>query len=124
MIGSILVFVFRELQECKQFVGLIETLRKYYPSSRPFRIGLDSQGRVPRITWVEAKRMLREELAITLTSDNEDLTCVFYDSRCSCFPTLFNNMTLVLGLKEKMPLDRQTCLPSSNSRYVCVNSTQ
>lgn len=75
MIGSMLVFVFRALQERKQFSTLIDTVKKYYPSSRPFRIGLDKQGKVPRITWMEAKRMLREELGFH-TSDKEDITCV------------------------------------------------
>jgi aspartyl/asparaginyl-tRNA synthetase len=72
-IGSMLVFVFRALQERKQFAALIETVKMYYPSSRPFRIGLDNQGKVPRITWMEAKRILREELGCN-TSNKEDFT--------------------------------------------------
>ena len=62
MIESMLVFVFRGLQERQQYSGLIEIVKELYPSARPFRIGLDKDGKVPHITFLEAKRILREEL--------------------------------------------------------------
>jgi len=74
LLGEMLVFVFRGLQERKQFAALLKTVQKFYPSSRPFRVGLDEKGRIPRITFPEAKRMLREELGFTDTDDNENFT--------------------------------------------------
>ena len=76
MLGSMLVFVFRALQERKQYATLLETVKRYYPSSRPFRIGLDEQGKVPRITFMEAKRLLREELGFLHSDDEENFTYV------------------------------------------------
>lgn len=62
MIESMLVFVFRGLQERKQYRYLTENVKRLYPSASEFRIGLDEHGKVPRITFMEAKRILREEL--------------------------------------------------------------
>jgi len=73
MLGDMLVFVFKGLQERKRNAALLETVRKYYPSSRAFQIGLDENGKVPRITFPEAKRILREELGFD-TDDNENFT--------------------------------------------------
>lgn len=69
LIESMLVFVFRNLQERKQYKQLIELVKKCYPSARPFQMGLGEHGNVPRITFSEAKRILREELG--LESDDE-----------------------------------------------------
>ena len=73
MIESMLLFVFRGLQERKQYRNLTKIVEKLYPSARQFRVGLDEQGRVPRITFLEAKRILREELGL-LTDDKKDFT--------------------------------------------------
>ena len=62
MIESMLVFVFRGLQERKQYRHLTEVVERLYPSAKQFRIGLDEHGKVPRITFTEARRILREEL--------------------------------------------------------------
>ena len=85
MLGSMLVFVIRALQERKQYAALLETVRRYYLSSRPFRIGLDEQGKVPRITFMEAKRMLREELGFH-TDDQENFTYVSGPRSAYVFP--------------------------------------
>jgi aspartyl-tRNA synthetase len=61
-IESMLVFVFRGLQERRQYRYLTEIVKRLYPTARQFRIGLDEYGKVPRITFIEAKRVLREEL--------------------------------------------------------------
>ncbi|KAK6071360.1 aspartate-tRNA ligase [Seiridium cupressi] len=68
MIESMLVFVFRGLQERKQYRHLVEVIQRLYPSARPFRIGLDGQGKVPRVSFFEAKRILREELGFDTDS--------------------------------------------------------
>ncbi|KAK2612472.1 hypothetical protein QQS21_001576 [Conoideocrella luteorostrata] len=73
LIESMLVFVFRNLQERKQYKKLLEAVLKLYPSARPFQIGLDEHGRVPRITFLEAKRILREELGLD-SDDGKNFT--------------------------------------------------
>ncbi|PYH97586.1 aspartate-tRNA ligase [Aspergillus ellipticus CBS 707.79] len=73
LIESMLVFVFRGLQERKQYRHLTEIVQRLYPSARPFRIGLDEHGKVPRITFLEAKRILREELGAE-TDDTKNFT--------------------------------------------------
>lgn len=73
MIESMLIYVFRGLQERKQYRHLVEVVQGLYPSARPFRIGLDEQGKVPRITFSEAKRILRDELGFD-TDDKKNFT--------------------------------------------------
>ena len=75
MMESMLLFVFKGLQERKQYRDLIETVKNYYPSARDFHVGLDQNGRIPRISFMQAKNMLREELGFN-TDENRDLTCV------------------------------------------------
>ncbi|KAM3509007.1 hypothetical protein MY11210_006502 [Beauveria gryllotalpidicola] len=64
LIESMLVFVVNELQRRSQYKQLIEAVQKLYPRARPFCAGLDEHGKVPRITFLEAKRILREELGL------------------------------------------------------------
>lgn len=73
MIESMLVFVFRGLQERKQYRHLISIVERLYPSAGKFRIGLDEHGKVPRVTFMEAKRILREELGFE-ADDNKNFT--------------------------------------------------
>ncbi|PWY86281.1 aspartate-tRNA ligase [Aspergillus heteromorphus CBS 117.55] len=73
LIESMLVFVFRGLQERKQYRHLTEIVQTFYPSARPFQIGLDEHGKIPRVTFLEAKRILREELGIE-TEDTKNFT--------------------------------------------------
>lgn len=64
LIESMLVFVLNELQRRSQYRQLIEAVQKLYPRARPFCVGLDEHAKVPRITFLEAKRILREELGL------------------------------------------------------------
>lgn len=73
MIESMLVFVLTELQQRSQYSKLIEAVQELYPRARPFRVGLDEHGKVPRITFLEAKRLLREELG-RASDDGKDFT--------------------------------------------------
>lgn len=73
MIESMLVFVFRGLQERKQYRHLISIVERLYPSAGKFRVGLDEHGKVPRVTFMEAKRILREELGFE-ADDNKNFT--------------------------------------------------
>ncbi|KAJ3497398.1 hypothetical protein NLG97_g1929 [Lecanicillium saksenae] len=77
LIESMLVFVLNELQQRSQYRRLVEEVQKLYPRARPFCVGFDDHGKVPRISFFEAKRILRDELGFTsddcknLTSDRE-----------------------------------------------------
>ncbi|TQV92501.1 hypothetical protein V2A60_007183 [Cordyceps javanica] len=64
LIESMLLFVLNELQRRKQYKALIEAVQQIFPHTRPFRVGLDGQGKVIRITFLEAKRILREEIGL------------------------------------------------------------
>lgn len=73
MIESMLVFVLRGLQERKQYRYLTETVERLYRSAKQFRIGLDEHGKFPRISFMEARRILREELGFE-ADDKKDFT--------------------------------------------------
>lgn len=73
LMNSMILFVFRELEERKQYRDLIEIVKKHYPTTRKFRVGLDKHGKVPCITFVEAKRLLREEIGMN-ADDSKDLS--------------------------------------------------
>ena len=64
MIESMLVFVFRGLQERKHYRHLIDIMERLYPSAKQLRLGLDEHGKISRITFLEARRILREELGL------------------------------------------------------------
>lgn len=73
MIESMIVFVYRGLQERNQYRRLIETVKKINPLVRDFKVGVDESGNVPRITFMEAKRILRQDLGFD-TSDDKNFT--------------------------------------------------
>lgn len=62
MAESLLVFIIRQLQERREYQRLTNVAKLLYPSAGTFRLGLDAQGKVPRITFMEAKKLLKEEL--------------------------------------------------------------
>ncbi|KAH2904844.1 hypothetical protein KXW25_008560, partial [Aspergillus fumigatus] len=72
LMDSMIVFVLKGLQERKKYRDLIEIVQNHYPTAQDFRIGLDEQGKIPRISFKEAKRMLRDELGFK-TEDTDDL---------------------------------------------------
>ncbi|TWU71402.1 hypothetical protein ED733_002925 [Metarhizium rileyi] len=69
LMEAMLVFVFQGLQQRQKYKKLVEVVQELYPSSRPFRVGLDEHGKVPRIPFLEAKRILREELGLDSDDD-------------------------------------------------------
>ena len=108
MIESMLVYVFRGLQERKQYQYLTEVVERLYPSARQFRIGLDEHGKLPRITFMEAKRILREELGFK-ADDEKDFTyasivTVFYPSVLVLMICFFNQRPRRSGSRSAFPL--------------------
>ena len=81
LIESMLLFVLTGLQERKQYQPLIAAVQRHHPSAKPLRVGLDAHGKVPRITFLEAKRILREELGFQ-TADDKNFTCAIYPLPC------------------------------------------
>ncbi|KAE8422689.1 aspartate-tRNA ligase [Aspergillus pseudocaelatus] len=73
LIESMLLFIFKELQGRKQYRQLIALVQEMYPGFQPFRVGLDEHGKVPRITFLEAKRILREEIGLA-SDDSKNFT--------------------------------------------------
>ncbi|KAL4812561.1 hypothetical protein BDW67DRAFT_188537 [Aspergillus spinulosporus] len=73
LMDSMIIFVLKGLQERKKYRDLIETVKNHYPSAKDFRIGLDEHGKIPRISYKEAKRMLRDELGFK-TVDTDDFS--------------------------------------------------
>ncbi|KAF7589935.1 hypothetical protein BBP40_003515 [Aspergillus hancockii] len=73
LMDSMIIFVFKGLQERKKYRDLIKIVKNHYPSAKDFRIGLDEHGKIPRISFKEAKRMLRDELGFK-TEDTDDLS--------------------------------------------------
>ncbi|KJZ75427.1 hypothetical protein HIM_05123 [Hirsutella minnesotensis 3608] len=73
LIESMVVFVLNELQRREQYKHLIKAVQKIYPRARPFLVGLDEHGKVIRTTFLEAKRILREELGIA-SEDSKKFT--------------------------------------------------
>ncbi|KHN94388.1 aspartate-tRNA ligase [Metarhizium album ARSEF 1941] len=73
LVESMLLFVFGALQERRPYGQLVQVVKDVYPGARPFRIGLDEHGKVPRVTFLEAKRILREELGLE-SDDGKNFT--------------------------------------------------
>lgn len=73
LVESMLVFVLNELQRRSEYKQLIEAVQKLYPLAQPFHVGLDEHGKVPRITFLEAKRILRDELGL-VSDDSKNFT--------------------------------------------------
>ncbi|CAG7962066.1 unnamed protein product [Penicillium salamii] len=73
LLESMLLFVFRELQGCKQYKQHIDAVQRLYPCGRPLRVGFDEHGKVPRITFTEAKRILREDMNLE-SDDSKNFT--------------------------------------------------
>ena len=84
IIESMLVYIFRGLQERKQYRYLIEVVERLYPSAKQFHIGLDEHGKLLRITFIEAKRILREELSFEADDEKNftyaSIILIFYPS--------------------------------------------
>lgn len=72
-IESMLIFVLTNLQKREKFRKLLEIVRQIRPSTREFSIGLDKHGKIPRITFAEAKRIIRQDLGME-TNHNKNFT--------------------------------------------------
>lgn len=72
---SLLVFLLRSLQEHDKYAKLTTVAQRLYPAAGSFKLGLDRNGKVPRVRFNEAKAILRDELGKKARVE-EDLTYV------------------------------------------------
>ncbi|WQF89324.1 Class II Aminoacyl-tRNA synthetase/Biotinyl protein ligase (BPL) and lipoyl protein ligase (LPL) [Colletotrichum destructivum] len=70
---STILFIIHNLQERQKYKSELDVARRLYPSAGGFRLGLDAKGRLIRITFKEAKRILREKIG-RQTDDQEDFS--------------------------------------------------
>lgn len=73
---SLLVFLIKSLQEHDRYAKLTTAALRLYPTAGSFKLGLDKNGKLPRIRFDEAKAILRDKLG-KLVHIEDDLTYVF-----------------------------------------------
>ncbi|KAL7894103.1 hypothetical protein HDV63DRAFT_389613 [Trichoderma sp. SZMC 28014] len=70
---SLLVFLLRSLQEDDKYAKLTTATQRLYPAAGSFKLGLDKNGKLPRVRFDEAKAILRDQLG-KVAHIEEDLT--------------------------------------------------
>ncbi|KAL6887119.1 hypothetical protein GGI43DRAFT_417684 [Trichoderma evansii] len=70
---SLLVFLVRSLQEHDKYAKLTAAAKRLYPAAGSFKLGLDKNGKLPRVRFDEAKAILRDQLG-RIAHVEEDLT--------------------------------------------------
>ncbi|KAI1387679.1 aspartate-tRNA ligase [Hypoxylon trugodes] len=70
---SFLVFVIRGLQEREKYEDAIRAAKRLHSSAGLFKLGLDEQGKLPRLQYSEAKELLRKRFSAK-TGDLDDMT--------------------------------------------------
>jgi aspartyl/asparaginyl-tRNA synthetase len=69
---KMIIYLVKSLQEHEKYQSLVAQAHRLYPLAGAFKLGLDEQGRLPRITFKQAKKILHN-LGST-TPNTEDLT--------------------------------------------------
>ncbi|KAL6879904.1 hypothetical protein HDV57DRAFT_99060 [Trichoderma longibrachiatum] len=70
---SLLVFLLRSLQEDDKIVKYTAAAQRLYPAAGSFKLGLDTNGKLPRVRFDEAQAILRDQLGKAAHVE-EDLT--------------------------------------------------
>ncbi|KAH0496064.1 hypothetical protein TgHK011_003447 [Trichoderma gracile] len=70
---SLLVFLLRSLQEDDKYAKHTAAAQRLYPAAGSFKLGLDRNGKLPRVRFDEAKAILRDQLG-KVVHVGEDLT--------------------------------------------------
>ncbi|OTA00206.1 aspartyl-tRNA synthetase, class Iib [Trichoderma parareesei] len=70
---SLLVFLLRSLQEDDKYAKHTAAAQRLYPAAGSFKIGLNKNGKLPRVRFDEAKAILRDQLG-KVVNVGEDLT--------------------------------------------------
>ncbi|KAF2123423.1 class II aaRS and biotin synthetase [Dothidotthia symphoricarpi CBS 119687] len=70
---GLLIFLVQTLQERDKYLSLIHTAQTLYPMAGTLKLGLNAEGKLLRLTFVECKKILREALKMQ-SEDKDDLT--------------------------------------------------
>lgn len=70
---KVLIFLIQSLQEREKYKVLARVAQTLYPAVGTLKLGLDGNGRLLRLRFSEAKKILRESLGFP-ASDQDDLT--------------------------------------------------
>ena len=75
---AMLAFVIHGLQERARFKELTTLTKRLHSSAGSFNIGSNGDGRFPRITFGDAKTLLREQCGIKTATDLDNFRCVTF----------------------------------------------
>ncbi len=78
---NLLVFLIRSLQDSQKHATHLRAAKRLYPSALDFKLGLNEDGKLLRLTFREAKAILRDKIGLQ-SNELDDLTYV------SVFPVL------------------------------------
>lgn len=81
---NLLVFLIRSLQDNDRYAAYLQAAKRLYSSSQDFKLGLNSEGRLLRLTFREAKAILRDKVGLQ-SNELDDLTYVPFPSVLSTF---------------------------------------
>jgi hypothetical protein len=70
---SLLVSLIRSLQECEKYNALTQVAKRLYPLAGTFKLGVNESGKLIRVTFSEAKAILRDSIGCQ-SNDQDDLT--------------------------------------------------
>ncbi|KAH6962028.1 hypothetical protein BKA56DRAFT_499023, partial [Ilyonectria sp. MPI-CAGE-AT-0026] len=70
---SLFVHVIDGLQKREKYRHQLALVRRLFPSAGRFKLAVDEHGKLPRVTFSEAKRIVREELGLE-TNTQDDLS--------------------------------------------------
>lgn len=72
---NLLVSIIQSLQQQEKYTTLTNTAHRLYPGAGTFKLGLDENGKLFRVTFKEAKAILRDSLGLK-TDVKDDFTYV------------------------------------------------
>ncbi|PSR84454.1 hypothetical protein BD289DRAFT_368613 [Coniella lustricola] len=70
---NLLVSIIQSLQQLEKYITLTNTAHRLYPGAGTFQLGLDQNGKLFRVTFKEAKAILRNSLGLK-SNDQDDFT--------------------------------------------------
>jgi len=70
---GLLIFLIQTLQKQDKYLSLINTSRTQYPRAGTLKLGLTTEGKLLRLTFLQCKKILRDALGLE-SEDEDDLT--------------------------------------------------
>jgi hypothetical protein len=72
-VESLLIFLIQDLQGQDKYISLIHTAQRLYPVAGTLKLGINAEGKLLRLTFLECKKILRDVLGMQ-SEDKDDLT--------------------------------------------------